>query len=448
MKPLQFWELATLLEPQVTSVVPLVTVQSMGVEHDLKLQLELPFFPGIGCQVWFDLRGAAAPALTVDRRTALIPKDESDWRSAFAGMWARYVDHLVGRESERLPQVLWNVWLTDVALPLRISLPYDARAARLPNGSSTRRTGELASASMVLEVARSRARFNATLNDDELDYHTHRRLISRDVTLEDVVDRAPKNARSRTRARAQVLGRSLATDPEFARDLAIDLARGLANEEAPALYRELDDVRGVKDRYSDSRMTVLHTNWIQEAFFPDLSESWPGTGLQGLRGRVGDAVLTAPATFRFDMLDRQVLFADPDGREPPELARYQYDICLPMTAIPIGELRRKCAAWREDRRFRAMGVLPFLVPHLVTIWKAHAEHLRQLFSTDRIYTFWPAEGLWYKPFAEWTRADWQHRDHRSLLWNIGDGTVLVAEGAQPCEATRTVGHLLTATSDL
>jgi hypothetical protein len=163
---------------------------------------------------------------------------------------------------------------------------------------------------------------------------------------------------------------------------------------------------------------------------------------------VGDAVLTAPATFRFDMHDRQVLFADPDGREPPELARYQYDICFPMTAIPIGELRRKCAAWREDRRFRAMGVLPFLVPHLVKIWKAYAEQMRQLFSIDKIYAFWPAEGLWYKPFAEWARADWQHREHRSLLWNIGDGAVLVAEGAQPCEATRTVGHLLTATSDL
>jgi hypothetical protein len=95
-----------------------------------------------------------------------------------------------------------------------------------------------------------------------------------------------------------------------------------------------------------------------------------------------------------------------------------------------------------------MGVLPFLMPQLAWVWKAHAEQLLRLFPIGRIYAFWPTDRLWYKPFAEWTRADWQDRKNRSLLWNIGDGTVLVAQGVQPHETTRTAGRPFTDFSDL
>jgi hypothetical protein len=304
--------------------------------------------------------------------------------------------------------------------------------------------GELASASLVLETVRARARFNATFHYPESDYETVVRLMNRDQVLTATLDRAPKNARSRTRARSQVLGRSLATDSEFARDLAIDLARGLARERAQDLYRELDAARGGGGRYTESHQHMLHANWLQEAFFPDLSESWPGTGLQGLQGRVGDSALTAPAAFRFDLSGRQVLFADATGTEPSELATYGYDICFPMCAIPIGELRRNCSPWREDRRYRALGVLPFLLPHLFEIWKAHGEQLRQIFSIDRIYAFWPAERLWFTPFKKWSPADWQDDMHRSLLWNIGDGSILVADGVLHYDAIRTAGNLMSA----
>jgi hypothetical protein len=104
-----------------------------------------------------------------------------------------------------------------------------------------------------------------------------------------------------------------------------------------------------------------------------------------------------------------------------------------MTAVPLGELRRKCAAWRDDRRCRAIGVLPFLVPESVEVLKAHSERLLQLFLVNRIYAFWPAETLWYKPFVSWTAADWRHREHRSLLWNLAEGTLQVDRGVKPRE---------------
>jgi hypothetical protein len=331
-----------------------------------------------------------------------------------------------------------------VANPPRASLPFDPKAARLPHGSLPDPKVELASASLVLETLRARARFNASFHYPDSDYKTVERLMSRDRILTETLYRAPKNARSRTRARGQVLGRSLATDSEFAKDLALDLARGLARERAPNLYGELDASRGKFTGYTESRHHMLHANWLQEAFFPDLTESWPGTGLQGLQGRVGDGALTAPATFHFELNDKKVVFADPRGMEPPDLARYQYDICFPMSAVPIGELRRSCTPWREDRRYRALGVLPFLLPHLFKTWKAHALQLREIFLTDRIYACWPAERLRYKPFKKWSPADWQDDKHRSLLWNIGDGSILVAEGVLRSDEIRTAGNLMSA----
>jgi hypothetical protein len=205
-----------------------------------------------------------------------------------------------------------------------------------------------------------------------------------------------------------------------ARDLAGDLARARA-----------------RARARDGNL--LHTNWLQEAFFPDLSRSWPALGLQGLRGRIGDAVLTSPTEFRFDLHgSRDAVFADRQGNEPLELSRYGYDLCFPMTAIPLGRLRREFPAWREDRRYRPLGVLPFLIPELNEAWPKHAKVLLELFPVAEIYALQPAERLWDTPFAGWTEPDWRDPEHRSLLWDIGTGAVLSAQGIHCRDTFRNV----------
>jgi hypothetical protein len=95
-----------------------------------------------------------------------------------------------------------------------------------------------------------------------------------------------------------------------------------------------------------------------------------------------------------------------------------------MSAIPLGRLRREFPKWREDRRYRLLAVVPFLVPDLGDLWAKHAEELRRTFAPlDSLYALQPAEPLWNKPFAEWTHDDWQHPDHKSILWNIRTGEV-------------------------
>ena len=39
-----------------------------------------------------------------------------------------------------------------------------------------------------------------------------------------------------------------------------------------------------------------------------------------------------------------------------------YDLTFPMTAVPLGQLRRECGEWRSDRWYRPLGVAPFLLP--------------------------------------------------------------------------------------
>jgi hypothetical protein len=443
--PVEFWELATLVAPQVEKTVPQLIVQSMGVEDVSKLLFHLSLFPGTGCRVWLDLRGRAAPALTADRRKALIPKGRADWHSTLSGIWSRYTSYLIGMPKNGLPAVLWNVWLDNVAIPLKQSLPDNDKTTRLPGNSSSGPRRELAIASLALEVSAAKDRFNAVYSyspDNPSDYYSRCSGRARDRSLEQLLDRAPKNARSRTRGRSRALSRLLATDQQFLRNITVDLARSLKLGKGKTMYGELEAARANTTANSELPLSGLQTNWLQEAYFPSLAESWPGTGLNGLEGQVGDALLTAPAIFHFDTQECRVLLSDPGGREPLELAEHGYDICFPMTAIPLGALRRVCAGWRQDRSYRAVGVLPFLVPQSIRILKAFTEQLLQLFLTNRIYAFWPAEELWYKPFSAWTRNDWRNRENYSLLWSVAEGNVWVARGVQPLESMPAAGTLV------
>ncbi|MFN3327090.1 MAG: hypothetical protein ACK5AZ_26665 [Bryobacteraceae bacterium] len=171
---------------------------------------------------------------------------------------------------------------------------------------------------------------------------------------------------------------------------------------------------------------------LQHAFFPSLERSWPPLNLFSLKGNIGDAILTAPGMFRFDRQDRQVLFADEQGNEPPRLTDFGYDLCIPMTSIPLDRLRREFELWRTDRRYRCLGMLPVLLPEAAEHWAAHASKLKELFAPiEKLYTFDPALDLWFKPFADWTEDDWNRPDHRSYLWDIPSGKVLTAPGLLP-----------------
>ena len=180
---------------------------------------------------------------------------------------------------------------------------------------------------------------------------------------------------------------------------------------------------------------------LQHAFGPDLRRSWPRFDLFPLEGVIGNAVLTAPASCRFEFESdgRTVAHLDREGRHPQQLSERGYDLCFPLTVIPFDRLRRDCEGWRLDRRLHALGTMPFLFPSYADVWPKHVEFLQETFGMSSIYAFLPKFELWTKPFEEWTEADWADRKHFSLLWDITTGRVTIAQGVMHIDEMRQVG---------
>ncbi len=385
--PLSFWQLANLVGPQVRQVPPLVTVQSMGVSSQEEISPLLPFVPGVGVRAWIDLRGKAAPKLTADRSTALSPPDAEAWKSHVEAVWDRCAAKLA-TQSDHVPQVLWNYWITNLSANLKASLPTVSGNVMLIMAPALRQSWLFAMSSLAQD-----------LNLD-MAHHLYRDINS---------------------------GRALGSGRDFSPDLTRDLAIARA--------QDVGLIGVSKQPITEVQLSLLATSFLQEAFFPNLSNSWPALGLQTLKGNIGDAILTAPAEFRFDLLGRTVLSMNKTGVECPELA--DYDLCFPMTAIPLGPLRQNFPDWRVDRR---LCVLPFLLPGIA---KPLKDKTKKLLPIGEIYAFQPDESLWFKPFDEWTPEDWQHKGHRSLLWDIKKATVLKAPGVHTRTEIRTIGKPFT-----
>lgn len=392
---LKYWELFSFVEPQVHQKKPLLTVQGVHVKYNDAIRFEMPFEAGAGFRAWFDLRGDAVPGLTVDRSTAFVPSSE-DWHEHIAGVWQRCIQDFKERSAEI---VLWNNWRSCLAEPLQQSLLAPLRASELVRSSLD--------PSWLLALA-------ASLVKQEL-------LLSRHETLLDLPQRILTRAK------------------ELARDLVLSQHDLLGLVSVQAFFDDLSLAVAPDFSPAHVRDAFLCTEWLQDAFFPTLEESWPALGLRGLRGRVGDAVLTAPAAFGFDTDGRTVLPSPQAATEPHELHAYGYDLCFPLTAIPLGSLGQQFPAWRADWRYRPLGVLPFLFPNCRSVWQDHYHYLLGLFPLGEIYAFRPAQELWYKPFHEWTSDDWKHPEHRSLFWDIAEGIVLAAPGVQKRDSMPLIG---------
>ena len=389
---LEAWELAAFVGPQAQQTLPVLLSQSMAIENVDAIRSCLPLRPEPGYRVWIDLRGRVAPSLTADRKTA-----RAQGLDAALCAWASLASACEGR-SETRQSVLWSRGLlfSPRDRPVRT-------AAWFCGGKEQQRlTAAALSATLALDLARD-------LDRD--------RDLARDIAL----------ARDLARALARDLALDLDLDLALTRDL--DLARALARARdlAPDLARDLD----LAFARAPERLE-LHSSFLQEAFFPDLPNSWPPLGLRGLDGKIGDATLTAPARIAFDLAGRCVQFSDPSGELPALLARFGYDLCFPISAIPLGRVRRDFPNWREDRRYRPLGILPLLLPAGVAPWANHVATLVHIFAPiTSLYAFQPAESLWFKPFADWTADDIQNPDHKSIFWNIATGRVSRRKGMRP-----------------
>ena len=135
---------------------------------------------------------------------------------------------------------------------------------------------------------------------------------------------------------------------------------------------------------------------------------------------IGESFLTAAACCHFSPQSSAA-----GGR----IELHEYDLCFPLNAIPLTPLRSALPAWITERSLRALATLPFLFPGKRDVWRKHATNFCERIGVDSLYALMPAYDLWWKPFAEWTKADLRHPDHLSLLWTITTGEVLAYQAS-------------------
>lgn len=426
-----------------------VSVNGMHIDDISDIEKFIVLRAGPGARIWIDLRGDACPALTVDRRRAYRPKDVNEWAKIIMGVFKRFVGALVSGIDGSSPEVYSNLRNGLIGLtPFKQSPIFKCSLPRIFDftlscgvvmGSTVReidlefeyrrflQKNELLKRKGIYNDESIRVGVGKSLRRvfDEESYHfDYDRKVLREMVLE-------------LAARAE-LPFSLSGELEEEIDFDSDFYEALEIRER----RELDDECMLN---SQTLRSALFSSVLQEDFWPSLKESSPRFGLSAIDGNVGDSLLIGPGIVEFEGDMGKVKLSDPAGKLPSGLTGWGYDLVFPMTAIPIGELRRNCPKWRSDRTFRSLGVAPFLLPSLANVWVRYVEFFRDMFGVSKIFCFLPKFDLWRKPFAEWTDLEWNDECNLSGLLDLSGeilgmgGQLFWAKGRQRLHDMRVEG---------
>lgn len=428
-----------------------ITINGMHVEESGEIAGRIGFDPGIGARVWIDLRGDVTPRLTADRRRAIRPIDAIDWSQRIRAVFNRAHRSLIVSLKAHGFEAYRNT-LTSLRMP-------ELTAAASKNHEPVPQFSLVSACKLVVNEADTPiqfelayVRFMQSLGIGDRDpegrnviqpYGRLRNELSRVFDFKyPWTNYGRKEARERTLNFARRVCKSDDLDFELKEDTDFD------DDPDGALSiheRQESDYSDYRD--SPTLRLSLIASILQEAFNPSLESSWPSFGLFTLAGRVADATLVAPGVIALDIETdgRTLHFADPQGENPAKLVLRGYDLTFPMTAVPLGQLRRECGEWRSDRWYRPLGVAPFLLPALRDVWPAHAEFLQESFKVPHIYCLLPRFELWSKRFRDWTDADWRDPENLSALWDLSGhltgtpGQVLWARGAHDINVMPRIG---------
>jgi len=413
---LEPWQLSLFVSPQVSEDNPLkFFAQSMHVENR-RLSRELLFaVPRPGFRIWVDLRGSLAPSLKADRTDV-----QASWPGAAAkNLWFSLVGRLNAQLST-VPTIAQGWWCSDFPLAPPVAKSAGRATYELWAGAVGGASRLLSVQFIHTQIALLRAR------DHEWDYQFRfalRRTLTRSLAPSCALDLALVLHLVRDRYLVpSAFDNALTRDLNRAREVAREFTQ--ARNSGLGFGAELSHHYQLTER--ENQFVQMHIQ--QFGYGPSLERSIPIAGLDHLEGLVGNATLLAPARFSFELEANRVTPCDHSGLKPAELTKFGYDICLPMSIVPLGALRREFGRWRTDDRYHALGALPFLIPYLREVWHQHRDVLKQLFPVPSLYCLKPAEELWLKPFTDWTKRDWRHPEHRSVLWDIPNGEVLIANG--------------------
>jgi len=479
-------ELSALVEPQLAGQQSrtIICVNGVHLSGYPSLIDTLDVAHRVGCRFWIDLRGNAAPSLTADRREVLVSDIDGQWRNEVHEVFVRMRDE-IKRDIEASPSNIVKNLLSGFQWheSLRIKafyepvLDFDLLRACKPSWEQQflERHSMLWPCIRLLQGAwldRPRIRSyveHATENDQARarDFTLTSYLaehLELDPEVFSAVELAPQLGGyhgvghiSEVLRLYNCLPQATALNLEYAQDhalaLIITLGLGLyvsldaqestAIEDAQILGGHISNALrsdSVYDREGLPFRECLYSHILQEAFWPDLSSSFPLFDCLSLRGRIGNAMLIGPGLVEFELEsdDYTVHPTDLKGKRPEKVASFGYDVIFPMTAIPLGKLRTQCPNWRTDRQYRCITISPFLVPSEREVWSRYSKKLSELLRVDNILALLPRIGFWSKPFSEWTNEDWEICGI-SALWDMKTSRILWAEGAHCVDEMRSIG---------
>lgn len=182
-----------------------------------------------------------------------------------------------------------------------------------------------------------------------------------------------------------------------------------------------------KPRWSLFR-ALVETHVASEGLWPSVAESLPAMGLSNSSIHLSDMSLSGPLHFDVQQ-NSSASWLD------------HYHVTSPFTGIPLQRLQRAFPNWVNDRKWRALFMMPFLFgAHFMPV----SRDLR--FPTcnsafDFLMLFMPNPDHYEWLFAEHTQEEW-NQGSASALWDLKTGEVLYADGIHTEASLRSEGQPL------
>jgi hypothetical protein len=123
----------------------------------------------------------------------------------------------------------------------------------------------------------------------------------------------------------------------------------------------------------------------------------------------------------------------------PDWLSDHYDLVAPFTTLSLPRLRASFKEWTEDRRHRAIFMLPFLFGHQP--WREGSKEILIKLPFRRLMLFMPNPQHEEWLFAEHSRDEWA-QGAASALWDLDKGEVLYADGIHTEESLLREGRSL------
>ena len=420
-----FWMLSGFVEPHLDSGRgrTRTLVRGMQVIQDYECMKRMEWFHAVGTYLWLDLRGNATPRLTANRKQALVPSDT--WAAAVQNLFERWSVFAEG--SARA----WLGW--PMCRDTRIRLGQATSASQSPSRDCRAEVGDEAQQYQIVasQLFLQDCVIACDLAHDLVRDHTLPGPI--DKALDGPIERAFDLIRGRARlawepGREADRARDLERYSPVSRNLAV--SRGLGLRVGLGRNLDLDFAPVGKWWLLSSEGAIPSSHFLQEAFFPSLRESWPPLGLCSFDGAIIDAELLGPGLFQIHRHPiTGLVYPSPPHLPVTQLQHRGYDFCFPMTTFCVGE-PTLLSSWKAERAARQVCLLPFLFPSPPSTWSdEYMKRFQQLAGVSEIFALIPPYELWFKPFLDWTEADWKHPDHMSLLYDNRTGETLICRGA-------------------